>query len=76
MSDYAEMSIRSIKCFANDGKLDLRELNGLVDIAIKDGGFDDDEKRVLKNIISKLSSVELTTAMRLRISELEKKYGF
>lgn len=33
--DYLEMSFRSIECFANDGKLDAKELGKIIAIAEK-----------------------------------------
>lgn len=57
--DYLEMSFRSIECFANDGTLDADELMKIVNIALKDGVVDDNEKRVLHNIIDRLNSQEL-----------------
>ena len=61
--DYLEMSFRSIECFSNDGKLDAKELGEIFDIALRDGVIDDNEKRVLKNIISRLTPEELDEAM-------------
>ena len=49
------MTFKSINCF-NDGKLDVDELNKIVDIALN-GVVDDNEKRVLSSI-SRLSLAE------------------
>jgi hypothetical protein len=57
--DYLEMSFRSIECFANDGTLDAEELMKIVNIALKDGVVDENEKRVLRNIIDRLKTDEL-----------------
>lgn len=46
--DYLEMSFKSINCFANDGKLDAEELGVILDIALRNGVVDDNEKRVKK----------------------------
>jgi hypothetical protein len=73
--DYLELAYRSIQCFSNDGKLLLPELNQLVDIALKDGVVDDNEKRVLRAILRRLNQAELSPPMLARIQELQKKYG-
>jgi DnaJ-domain-containing protein 1 len=73
--DYLEITFRSINCFADDGKLDINELNSLVDIALKNGVVDDNERRVLRNIIARLDNIDLTSEMRLRIQDLREFYN-
>lgn len=68
--DYLELTFRSIDCFA-DGKLDAKELNDLMYIAKRDGVIDDNEKRVLKNIVSRIRSNEIDTALGEKMKELE-----
>ncbi len=72
--DYLEMTFHSINCFSDDGRLDISELNKIVDIALKDGVVDENEKRVLKNIISRLSHEELHGEMKDRIEQLRTEY--
>jgi len=69
--DYLELSFRSINCFADDGKLDAKELRELLEIAKRDGEIDDNERRVLKNIISKVKAEELDTALKKALREVE-----
>jgi hypothetical protein len=71
--DYLEMTFHSINCFSDDGKLNVDELNQIVDIALKDGVVDDNEKRVLSNIISRLSTDELKGALKVRVEQLRKE---
>lgn len=73
--DYLEMSFRSIQCFADDGKLDAVELGSILDIAEKDGEIDQNEIRVLKNIISKIKPEEVDGAMQRKLVEIAKKIG-
>ncbi|MFL0797695.1 MAG: hypothetical protein K6L73_09425 [Cellvibrionaceae bacterium] len=68
--DYLEMTFHSINCFANDGKLDEKELDEIIDIATRDGVIDDNEKRVLNNIVNRLRADEITSAMQERIEAL------
>jgi uncharacterized membrane protein YebE (DUF533 family) len=71
--DYLEMAFHSIRCFTDDGKLDLAELNRIVAIAEADGVVDDNEKRVLKGIIGRVRPQEVDGAMQARITELGKQ---
>ncbi|MGF2686690.1 hypothetical protein ACQUWM_09340 [Marinobacter sp. DUT-3] len=71
--DYLELSFRSIQCFADDGKLDAKELGELVRIAERDGVIDANEIRVLRNIISRIKPEEIDDAMKRRLSEIERK---
>jgi len=68
--DYLEMTFRSIECFADDGKLDADELMTIANIALRDGVVDDNEKRVLKNIIARLNPEELDDELQEKIRGL------
>ncbi|WP_196160216.1 hypothetical protein [Reinekea sp. G2M2-21] len=68
--DYLEMTFRSIECFADDGKLDADELMTIANIALRDGVVDDNEKRVLKNIIARLNPEELDEELQEKIRGL------
>ncbi len=72
--DYIEMTFKSIQCFANDGKLLVNELEDLVQVALRDGVVDDNEKRVLAKIISRLTPSELTQDMLKKIEEIKAKF--
>ena len=74
MSDASEMIFRTVKCFTNDGRLDVGELDQIVKIALADGVVDDEEKKVLKNIIYNLTSKDLTSEMWNRVEQLVAHY--
>jgi len=74
--DYLDLTFKSIECFSNDGKLLLSELDELMRLALKDGILDDNEKRVLLNIFSRLTPEELTTEMRFEIEKIRAKHDF
>ena len=71
--DYLEMSFQSIQCFSNDGKLDAYELGKILAIAEKDGVIDQNEIRVLRNIISRIKPHEVDDAMRKKLMEVSDK---
>jgi hypothetical protein len=71
--DYLEMSFQSIQCFSNDGKLDAYELGKILAIAERDGVIDQNEIRVLRNIISRVKPHEVDEAMRAKMTEISEK---
>lgn len=71
IKSHLEISFRSIRCFTDDGKLDAKEFHELVEIALRDGKIDDDEKRVLNNIISKIHEDEMTPGLKAELNKLE-----
>ncbi len=75
MSDASEMIFRTVKCFSNDGRLDMNELDQIVKIALADGVVDDEERKVLKNIIYNLTSKDLSPEMWTRVEQLVAHYA-
>lgn len=73
--DYLELSFRAVECFGNDGRLDASELDRLIAIAERDGRFDVNEVRVLKNIIGRIRPDEVDAAMKARLDALAKQLG-
>lgn len=73
--DYLEIASRSIACFGNDGKLQIDEFGKLVDIALRDGVVDENEKRVLRNILRRLKADELTPPVLAKIEEVRAVTG-
>lgn len=68
LQSHLKIALASIKCFTDDGKLDVGELNYLLGIAKADGTIDSEEARVLMNIIEKglQSEVDDGTATRMK----------
>jgi hypothetical protein len=71
--DYLELSFRSIQCFTNDGKLDANELGKLIELAERDGVIDQNEIRVLQNIVARIKPHEVDAAMKQKLQELNDK---
>ena len=71
--DYLELTFRSIECFTNDGKLDAAELGKLLAIAERDGEIDQNEMRVLRNIIAKIKPEEVDAAMQKQLQVVSDK---
>lgn len=73
--DHLEITYISMALFQNDGTLNEGEFNYLLDIALRDCVVNDDEKRVLSNILERIKGDEKTLSFDSRILELEEKYG-
>lgn len=69
-SDWKEMKQHAFEAFRNDGRLSVDELEDIVSIGCADGGFDEQEKLVLINIISNLTRADINDAMWSKIDEL------
>ncbi len=74
-SSYIELAYSSIPVFADDGTLDMEELNFLIGIALKDGQIDEDEKRVLQNIFKQVGKHEVTSKVWARMNEIKRKFN-
>jgi len=71
--DHIQMALKSIEGFANGGQLDAKELEEIIQIAERDGVIDQDEIRVLRNIISRIDPSEVDDAMRTKLADILKK---
>ena len=71
--DHLEMIFRSIECFGNNGKLDADELGKIFEIAERDKIIDQNEIRVLRNIISRIDPSEVDGPMRRKLAEISEK---
>ena len=73
-SDWKQMKQSAFDAFARDGKMSVDELERIVNIALADGEFDEQEKLVMVNIISNLTGADMTDAMWLKVDELIHKF--
>jgi hypothetical protein len=72
---HIELAYSSIPVFADDGTIDMGELNFLMGIALRDDRIDEDEKRILKSIFDKVSAKDVTPRVWERIEAIRSKYG-
>ncbi|MCW8129404.1 MAG: hypothetical protein KIS92_03385 [Planctomycetota bacterium] len=61
--------------FADDGTVDMAELNFILGLALRDGKIDDDEKTVLRNVFEKVKEEEVSPATWQRIQEIRKEFA-
>jgi hypothetical protein len=71
---HIEITIESMKVFMNDGQLDVAELNFLLGLAMRDSGIDDDERRVLKNIIARAEKSPMDATTRAHVEKVKLEY--
>ena len=71
--DHLEIALKSIEAFQNGGQIDADELNGIVDIAERDGVIDQNEIRVLRSIIQRIDPSEVTSELREALRTLAEK---
>lgn len=74
LDSHLEIAAASVRVFANDGTLDMGELEHLLAVALRDGGVNDDERRVLGNILNRVGQREVTPAVWKRITEVRAQY--
>ncbi len=74
LKSHLNIALASIKCFTDDGTLDLGEINYLLGLAMADNVIDDEEKRVLGNIFDKVTKDQVSDVVWDRIAEIRQKY--
>jgi len=74
-NSHGEIAMAATRCFADDGTIDLGELNLLLGLALRDNEIDEDERRVLGDVISRLSEATVTPIVWQRIQEIERKHN-
>ena len=68
----SEIARAAVECFADDGTIDLGELNRLLGLALRNNEIDEEERRVLGDVISRLSEATVTPVVWQRIEEIER----
>ncbi len=70
---WLEMKRHAFEAYTSDGRLDVHELESIVEIGNRDGGFTEDEKLVLINVIANLTRADMTDHMWAKVEELVQK---
>lgn len=76
LRSHHEIAIASIHVFSDDGRLDAEELEKLLALALRDEVVDEDEKRVLANILGRAERDGVAPEVLARIAEVRRLYGF
>lgn len=73
--DAGEMYKRIVAAFSDDGKLSVDELDHILQAALRDGQFQEEEKQLLIDMISQLSAADFTPEIWDRVEELVREFG-
>lgn len=71
---HIEIAFRSITVFADDGQLDIGEINFLLGLALRDDVIDEDERRVLGDIFAQAEKGHVPHKVQMRIDEVREKH--
>ncbi len=74
-SSHLELEYSSIPVFADDGTIDMGELNFLLGLALRDNEIDDDERRVLAGIFGRVPADNVDPRVAKKIAAVRAKYG-
>ena len=70
-----ELAYASLVMYADDGKLDERELTTLLQIATRDGRISDREKEILRALFNRIHEEEVSAEVWDHIQEVRKQHA-
>lgn len=70
LPSYFPVVAATVRVFADDGELDLRELDHLLEVAMRDGTIDPAERRVLITVLGEVSRRPMSAEMQGRVQEV------
>jgi uncharacterized tellurite resistance protein B-like protein len=73
--DDVRLAYAAFAVFADDGRLDMDELNGLLTLALADGAISEGEKRILRNVFDRLDAHTLDDPVRRKIDRIRTLHG-
>jgi tellurite resistance protein len=75
MNHHLKLAELAQQVLSDDGVLDQRELNALVDLALADGRIDPAEEAILSNLFLRLDEADLDPAVLEKVQRLKETYG-
>lgn len=73
--DFLKMAYKALDAFDDQGRPDMASFDELIEIALRDGIFDGDEKRVMREVIAKVDTSSVSDESFERLREIQDKYG-
>ena len=73
-SNWQQMKQHAFDAFKSNGRIEVHELEQIVEMGCTDGDFDEQEKTVLINIISNMTRADLDDTMWAKVAELIHKF--
>ena len=74
LPSHLQLALAAVPVFTDDGKLDLAELESLLAKALADHRLDDEEKRVLANVIDRAEADGVTPDVQARIDGIRREH--
>ena len=74
-SEHLELAYASFAIFADDGSVDVGELNFLLGLALKDGKIDDAEREILSGIFDRITEPQVSAEVWRRIKAVRRQHG-
>lgn len=71
---HLQLALASVPVFTDDGRLDLAELESLLALALADHRLDDDEKRVLANVLDRAEADGVDAGVQARIARIRSEH--
>lgn len=71
---HLQLALATTPLFSNDGRLDLAELESLLAKALSDHRLDEDEKRVLANVLDRAEADGVDSEVAIRIAEIRREH--
>ena len=72
--DFLKMAYRALDAFDDQGRPDMASFDDLIEIALRDGIFDGDEKRVMREVIARVDLSAISPDKQARLREIQDKY--
>lgn len=72
---HLQLALASVPVFTDDGRLDLAELESLLALALADHRLDDDEKRVLGNVLDRAERDGVDAVVLARIRQIRRDHA-
>ena len=74
LPSHLQLALASVDVFTDDGKLDLTEPESLLAKALADHRLDDDEKRVLGNVMDRAEAGGVAVDVQARIDRIRREH--
>ena len=74
-SDHIELAYAAFAVFADDGVLDMGELNFLLGLALRDGSMSDEEKGVFAGLFNRIREEDVSPRVWERIQAVRRHHG-
>ena len=70
-----ELAYASLVLWAEDGTLDAQELDTLLNIALRDGVINENEKGVLRGVFNRVHEEDVPAEVWSKIQDIRKQYA-